>query len=228
MGKMSVPLLSTCLALLTAPAFALAGPGDVAATQRYIQANYTLVQVAKAKLRTVEAEFLTLRSKIGGECANAAAAAPQNEDSTQLSNEIIGAIVTTAYHTDVPAGANFVRVAGGLHWSSQKLTGRIRSYAAKLKVLYTLAVPDVCADVRAWIASGYRTLPESTVRFDRQFMPNWVAIGELPAQLAPYERPGKKAVLRRTNQLEAELTDFEAGDGVNTWAEIMDTLVLSP
>jgi hypothetical protein len=24
------------------------------------------------------------------------------------------------------------------------------------------------------------------------------------------------------------LTDFEAGDGVNTWGEIMDTLVLSP
>jgi hypothetical protein len=228
-GRLSGPLVAICVALLAAPALALAGPGDVTATQKYIQANYALVQTGNAKLKAVEAAFQNLKGRLGGECANVAAQAPQDEDSTQLSNEVIGAVVLTAYDTDLPAGARFVHAVEGLHWSSRKLTSLLQSYAAKLKVLNTLAVPNVCADVRAWAASGYQTLPASTVKFDRQFMPNWVAIGELPSGLlAPFEGPGQRAVLRRTTQIESKLTEFEAEDGVNTWADIMDTLVLSP
>jgi hypothetical protein len=228
LGRSSVPLLASWVALLAAPALAVAGPGDVATTQRYIQANYALVQVGNAKLGTVQAAFLNLKGKLGGECANVAAKAPQNEDSTQLSNEIVGAVVLTAYDTDLPAGARYVRAVEGLRWSSRKLTSVLQSYAAKLKVLNTLAVPNVCADVRAWAASGYQTLPASTVKFDQQFMPNWVAIGELPSQLAPFERPSQRAVLRRTAQIESKFTEFEAEHGVNTWADIMDTLALNP
>ena len=159
----------------------------------------------------------------------AAAASPQNPDSTQLSNELIGAMVLSAYRTDVSAGTNFIRVAKGLRWSNHRLTNAIQSYVGKLKVLSTLAIPNVCADVRAWVAGDYRTLPASTVRFDQQFMPNWVAVGELPAQLlAPSERPDQQAVLRRTSQFEAQLTEFEAEDGVETWSRIMNTLVLLP
>jgi hypothetical protein len=229
LGRSPAPLLASYVALLAAPALALATPGDVVATQRYVQANYALVQAGNAKLRTVEGVFLNLKAKLGGECASVAANSPQNEDSTQLTNEVIGAVVLSAYDTDQPAGARFTRTVEGLRWSSRKLTSVLQSYATKLKVLNTLAVPNVCADVRAWIASGYQTLPASTVRFDQQFVPNWVAIGELPSGLlAPYERPSQRAVLRRTAQLESKLTEFEAEDGVNTWGDIMDTLVLSP
>jgi hypothetical protein len=225
----SILLIATALATANGSASALAGSSDVARTQRYIQANFTLVQAASTKLRVAEATLQTLRRKIGGECPKAAVESPQNVDSEQLSNEIIGAMVIAAYHTGVSAGANFVRVTEGLRWSNHKLTSTIQSYTGKLRVLSTLAAPNVCADVRAWVASGYRTLPASTVRFDQQFMPNWVAIGELPARLlTPYERPGETAVLRRTNQLEARLTDFEAGAGVEIWSQIMDTLVLQP
>jgi hypothetical protein len=137
-------------------------------------------------------------------------------------------MVLTAYHTDVPAGERFIRAAGGLRWSNHALTSAVQSYVGKIKVLNKLAPPSVCADVRAWVSSGYRTLPASTVRFDQEFMPNWVALGELPAQLGPYERPSEKAVLSRSNKLESQLTEFEAEDGVETWGQIMDALVLKP
>jgi hypothetical protein len=229
MGKGRVLLLTAALALLGAPSCALAASGDVASTQAYIQANYALVQAGRAKLGAAAAALLAVRRQIGGECPRAAAESPQNADSTQLSNEVIGAIVIAAIRTDLPAGANFVRAVKGLRWSNHKLTSTVQSYAGKLKVLNTLAPPNVCADVRAWVASDYRTLPVSTVRFDQLFEPNWVGIGELPAQLlAPYERPNQRTVLRRTSQLESQLTDFEAEDGVETWSQIMNTLVLNP
>jgi hypothetical protein len=228
MSKGLVLLLLAALALGAAPACAVAASGAVATTERYIQANYTLVKAGSAKLGAAKAALLGVRHRIEGECAKAAADSPQNSDSTALSNEIIGAIVIAAYRTDLPAGENFIRAAQGLRWSNHALTSTIQSYVDKLKVLNKLAPPNVCADVRAWVAGGYQTLPASTVRFDQEFMPNWVAIGELPGLLGPYERASQKAVIRRTNQLESQLTEFEAEEGVETWGQIMDALVLSP
>jgi hypothetical protein len=227
-SRARVIFMLAVLAVLAIPASAWAASGNAATTQQYIQANYALVQAGSSKLGAARAALRTVRSQIEGECPRAAAESPQNPDSTQLSNEIIGAMVTSAYHTDVPAGRSFIRAAAGLRWSSHGLTSTVQSYVGKLKVLIGLAPPNVCADVRAWVASDYQTLPASTVRFDQQFMPNWVAIGELPGALAPYERPSQRAVLHRMNALEEQLTEFEAGDGVETWWNIMNALVLNP
>jgi hypothetical protein len=221
-------LLTAATALLAAPASALGGSGDVAATEKYIQANYALVQAGRAKLGAAAVALAAVKHRIARECPRAAAESPQNEDSTQLSNEIIGAMVLNAYRTGEPAGDRFIRAVKGLRWSNRRLTNTIQAYASKLKVLKALALPDVCADVKGWVASSYKTLPATTVRFDQQFMPNWVAIGELPALLAPYEQPSQRGILRRTHQLEVQLTDFEANDGVYTWGDIMDGLVLNP
>jgi hypothetical protein len=228
MRKGPALLLTLGMMLAAAPAAAGAGSGDVAATRRYIQADYALVQRASTKIKAAEAALQSVLHHVQVECPNVAANSPQNPDSTQLSNELIGALVLSAYHTDVPAGTNFVRAAKGLRWSNRPLTSAVQSYVAKIKVLTTLAPPNVCADVRAWIASGYRTLPASTVRFDEQFMPNWVAIGELPDLLKAYERPDERAILRRTNQFEGQLTETEVHAGVETWERTMNTLVLQP
>src|SRR5271154_2374805 len=229
MGKVVVLLCASALALACAPASAPASSGNAASTQKYIQANYTLVRAGTAKLGAVRVALRNTRAQIERECTNAALNSPQNPESTELSNEIIGAIVLAAYRTGIPAGNAYIRAAGGLRWSNSKLTRTISSYVGKLKVLRALALPNVCADVRAWVSSGYRTLTQSTVRFDQQFMPNWVAIGELPTQLlAPYVASNQRSLLRSSNQLEWQLTEFEANDGVNTWSAIMDALGVSP
>jgi len=228
-SKAPVIALAAVTALLAAPALAMAESPDAAATQKYIQANYALVQAGTSKLGAARGALRAVRRQIEGECPRAAAESPQNPDSTELSNEIIGAMVTNAYHTDVPAGQSFIRAAGGLRWSNRRLTSTVHSYVGKLKVLIALAPPNVCADIRAWVASGYQTLPATTVRFDQQFMPNWVAIGELPSGLlAPYERTAQRPLVKRTNALEEQLTEFEANDGVETWWNIMNALVLNP
>jgi len=228
MGRWFLVSMTAALVLAVAPASALANPQDVTATGRYVQANYLLTQAANSKIKAAEAALQNISHQISGDCANLAYDSPENPDSEQLSNEVIGAVVLSAYHTDVPAGTRFVRETEGLRWSSRALTSTVQSYVGNIRVLTKLAVPDVCADVRAWVASHYQTLPTSTVRFDRQFMPNWVAIGDLPQQLAPFERPAQRAIIRRTGQFEYALTEVEANAGVETWDETMNALVLQP
>jgi hypothetical protein len=210
------------------PARALAGPADVAATRAYIQANYALVRAAGSRLAISEAAPLSVvLPKVRRGCPKAAAESPQNEDSTQLSNEVIGAMVIAAIHPDLREVAAFIRVAASLSWSNRRLTGIVHSYAAKLRTLSMLAPPDLCGDVKAWVSGGYRALPPSTVRFDARFVPAWVALGELPGLLKPYERPDEQGALRRSKQIEVELTDGEAR-AVESWGKIMNSLALNP
>jgi hypothetical protein len=224
----SALLVSLAIAAL-GPASALAGGGDVAATRAYIQANYQLVRVAASQIGPIEATLRGVRSRVSRECPMAARGSPQDAESTQLSNEVIGAMVTAAVHlVEVPASRAFVRIAGRLSWSNRGLTRAVHAYVSKAKGLVALAPPKLCSDVESWAASGFRTLPPSTVVFAPRFMSVWIAPGELPKALAQYETAAERPLLRRTHQLEEEFTEMEVHAGVETWGEIMDTLALLP
>jgi hypothetical protein len=210
------------------PAPALAGQGDIAATRAYIQADYTLVHNAKVNLATSEAALQRLRHKIAAECPKAAAGSPQDTDSEQLSNELVGAMTVAAIQPDVRAVAAFTNTVRNLHWSNATLTRKVHSYAAKLHTLSTLAAPDVCADVKAWAAGGYRLLPPSTVRFDSGYYKVEVAVGEVPARLlAPSEQPDERPTLAHAQRIEGRLSEVEA-NAVYTWGHIMESLALNP
>lgn len=222
-------LIATLAVMAPIPASALAGAGDVAVTRAYIQANYRLVQATASRIGPIEGALRGVVRRVRSECPLAAASSPQDADSEQLSNEVIGAMVTAAVPLveKVPAARAFVRIAGRLTWSDRALTRTVHAYAGKAQKLAALAPPALCSDVRSWAASGFLTLPASTVAFAPRFMSIWIAPGELPAALARYETPGERPLLRRTNQLEREFTEMEAR-AVATWGEIMDTLALLP
>jgi hypothetical protein len=204
---------------------ALAGADDVTSTQAYVQANYTLVQGARTRIASSEAALKGVLGQVRRECPKAALGSPQNHDSEQLSDEVVGAIVLAGLRPNVPAVHVFTHSVARLKWSSRKLTSTLQSYARKLNTLSALAPPDLCADVRQWVAGGYQTLPASTVSFDARYTPAWVALGELPRSLAPFERPAEHGLLRRSNQSETLLTEAEAR-AVETYAEILDALEL--
>ncbi len=216
------------LALAATPAPALAGPGDVAATRAYIQADYALVHAARVNLSTSEAALQTLRRQIAAACPKAAAGSPQDTDSEQLSNELFGAMTLAALSPDTQAVARFVRTVRGLRWSNGALTRKISTYAARLQTLSALPAPDICADVRAWAASRYRTLPASAVGFDSRYYKVEVAVGEVPAALlAPSEQPGERGVLAHAQRIEGQLTEAEV-NALYTWWHIMESLALNP
>jgi hypothetical protein len=220
-------LFTTAIALTAGQAPALASQSDVAATRTYVQANYALVQTADSRLSGARAAYRDVLRRARASCPDAAANSPQNAQSTQLSNEIIGAMVTAAIDTNLPAINSYLRVAEHSRWSNRRLTSTVHAYAAQVRTMATLAAPDLCGDIKAWVASGFQTLSPRTVTFDQRFMPSWVALGELPTALAAYERPDERAVLQRSNQLEIKLSNFEA-EAVETYAELMNALGVLP
>jgi hypothetical protein len=241
MGKLKISMLVVTLAIAAAPAQALATTttahptkhaavtgADVATTKAYIQADYTLAHTARVNMRTGEAAIESLRRTLAAECPKAAAASPENEAASALSNEVIGAMSVVFIRSDAQTVDSFSETVERLHWSNPKLDSKVDLYATKFKTLAALELPDVCGDVRAWAASGYKTLPASTTEFDERYKANDVGIGEVPARLlAPYENPREHGVLALTRQCERELVEAEAR-AVEPWSKILDTLNLQP
>ncbi len=211
----------------TVPASALADPADVATTQAYLQANYALVSYFASHIPAARAELSSVLAGVRRECPSAAAGSPENVDSEQLSNEVIGTMVTTVVQRNLAPIRTAIRATAHLRWSNRALTGDIQSYAAKGKALTSLAVPHLCADVKAWAAGDFETLPAPTASFAPRFMSVWVAPGYLPAALSAYETAEDRTLAHRTAQLEEQWSEFEAFE-VETWGKVMDVLELWP
>ncbi len=233
-SKLPIPILAAVLVVAVAPAAALAGTGNhtraenVATTKTYIQADYLLAHTARINMLSGEAALESLQQTLSAECPMAAAASPENEAAAALSNEVIGAMSVVFIRADIQVVDGFAETVAHLHWSNQKLTHKVKIYAAKFKVLAALEMPDVCGDVRAWAASGYRTLPASTTQFDEHYSAHNVGIGEIPTHLlAPYEDSHEREVLTLTRQFESELVDAEAR-AVAQWSKILNALDLQP
>jgi hypothetical protein len=215
------------LALALTPAAATAATGNAATTQAYVQANYTGLRAAIAHLASSEAGPVHVLEQVQRECPGAGAGSPQNSESTQMSNEVIGAMVLAAYKPDFPAIRTFVRSVAGLSWSNRALSQAIRSYAADWKTILSLQPPNLCSEVKAWGADGYRALPASTVSFVTKFIPAWVGAGFLPPQLSRYESSATRALAQRSEPLETQVSEAEAR-AVAHYGAIMNTLEIWP
>jgi hypothetical protein len=225
--KRSPSLVATVALAATAPATALAGSGDIAATSRYLQADYALAHAANANVGVGQTAIRHLASSVAGQCPKAVAGSPQNHDSELLSEEVVGALSVVAFRPDAHAIAGYARTVHGLHWSNSALTRKVQTSATRLRGLSTLPVPDLCGDLRAWAASGFQTLSAGTTGFDRSYFAVDIEAEEIPWRLlAPFDR-GEAPTIRAIKRIEAHLADVEAGD-VKYWSRILDGLGLSP
>jgi hypothetical protein len=220
-------LAAALLTAALAPTQTLASGSDQAATSAYLKANYALVSTVVSRTRRIEATLRGVLKRVRSECPSAAAGSPQDPESTQLSNEVIGAMVTAVVALDRPAGRAFVVATDHLRWSDRSLTRAVQSYVGKVRTLSALAQPPLCADVRSWAATGFQTLPASTISFSPLFMSAWAAAGELPSALSTSETAQERPLIARTVRLELQLTDLEARE-VQTYGAIMNALGLWP
>ena len=144
-----------------------------------------------------------------------------------MSNEVIGAMVVSGDAPDLQAIRTFIHAVAGLRWSSSGLTRSIRAYTSDWQTLSSLSAPNLCGDVKAWGAGGFRALPASTVAFVKKFVPAWVAAGYLPAQLTRYESSATRALAARCHHYEEQITEAEAR-AVAHYGEIMNALAIWP
>jgi hypothetical protein len=212
-------------AALLAPGTAIAS--DASTTAAYVHANSALVSAGHANIARTEAAVKGVLGQVRRECPEAALGSPQDEESTELSNELIGTMVLAGGKVDRPAVATYLRTVSGLHWSSGSVNRAVGGYVSGLRTLYNLKPPSICADIKSWADSAFKKLPAATVPFDRAFIPNWVSLGVLPTGLARFETPELKAIAKRSGQFETRLMEMEASL-VDTWGDIMNELILNP
>jgi len=221
-------LPALCLALLAlALAPAAASASDASTTETYLRANYALVNAGHANLGRSIAAYKGVLSTVKRSCPAAAASSPQDPESTDLSNEVIGTMVLSAGKPDRPAIRTYLNAVAALRWSSSKVTRAVSGYAASLRKLYDLAVPNLCGDVKAWAAGGFEALSSSTVSFVKVFYPNWVALGLIPPGISAFESGSARSLARGAERFEYQITNVEA-KAVETWGDIMDELELNP
>jgi hypothetical protein len=226
-GRRSLLILATLAGLAAAPAGA-AAQSNTAATQAYVRADLALAQTAAAHLSVAEAGIQGVLHRARSSCPFAAANSPQDPESTELSNEVIGAIVTAAIHSDLASIRGFVAATTGLRWSNRTLSAAVASYVSRLKGMAALPEPPLCSDVAGWAAAGFHAVPARARSFQQRFMNDWVAIGELPmGMLSRYASGEVRALASRAEQLEGRIVDFEAR-AVEKYTLVMNALDLYP
>lgn len=213
------------IALVPAPACAVAATGNQAATRVYLRADYRLMRAATSRIPAIEAALRGLLGAVQQECPMVAAGAPQDAQSAELEDEVIGAMITSIVGLDRTAGRVFVAAAEPLTWSDRRLTRRVRGYARKIGTLLALPEPNLCADVRSWVTSGFTELSAGTLTFTPRFTAAWVPVGELPSALARFETSAQRPLFARTRRLEQRFEDFEAREA-NTYSQIMSAIGL--
>jgi hypothetical protein len=220
---LSKAAIVAALALAVAPARALAS--DVAATHAYIQANYALNRASVSLIPQGEARIQAYNSRLARECPKAGGGSPVTEVSQPMSYEVAVALWAIAYGTAAAPIRTFVAAVKPLHWSNPRLTRIARNYATSLHELSTLPLPDLCADVRAWTASGFQAVPANVAALDKRL--EAIEGESIPARLlAPYERASDAGLASRTRRLEVKLAENEFMVGQTDLIEVTQTLGL--
>ncbi|HTA13138.1 MAG TPA: hypothetical protein VK765_06925 [Solirubrobacteraceae bacterium] len=223
-------VLALTLTLSLSPS-AIAGPSpaDRSATDAYLQAGYAfanaLVENAPASRAAVQAFAGTL----GHECAGVLAGVPvegssrglrpghlqtarergesdrRSQQMQAVRAEYNSALTDAVYGPDREASATFAQTVAPLRWSNPRIAGLIGEDVGELQEL--LAEPSasaVCADLRSWQQSGYRTLSAGTVAFEarQEAREQHASAGEsVSSLLAPYEGASEKTLERRTKEV---------------------------
>jgi hypothetical protein len=204
----------------------IAAPQDIASTHVYIQANYALARATEAKVAPAQADVEALNQKLAGECPKVGVGSPEDAESQPMSYEVAVALWSVTYGADAAAIHTFADTVKRLHWSNPRLTHIAQSYAADLQELATLALPNLCGDVRAWKANSFQTLPADTASLVKRveaIEPHVVPM----SLLRPYVQSSDRGLLARTSRLETKLLNTETVTGFSDWDQILETLGLN-
>jgi hypothetical protein len=224
LGRLAI--LAAVLALGLAPADAGAAPRDVASTHAYIVAAHTALQSVVGKWSSVEAGIHRLNSKLHAECPLVGTGSPQNEEEQLLSYEVAGALWAAGYHTGAPIVRRFVKAVRPLRWSNPAITRSAHRFTTGLTEMTLLKVPDLCGDVRAWVATGFKKVPSNVSRFDEHV--EAIQVKEIPRRLLiPYVQPSDRKLIAQTLHLYTRFAELEFSRGQDDWNMLLETLALN-
>ena len=228
------PVLAAVVAggwLLALPGPARANSGDRVATHTFLQASYTLDSTLVANAARTKAAAVGAGATIAAECPKVLAGAPggptslfasgalkqpsprargeadrQQRQYSNLTGELESAVRSAAFQIDGPALATFAATVTPLRWSKPAIASAVASELSLVRAIFESGpLPAVCADMRAWVLSGYRTLSAGSRTYLIQQEDLITALrplgGSPEALMKPFEGPSERAILRRREAL---------------------------
>ena len=186
---------------------------DRAATAAYVRARHHLLSALLAGVKSDSAPVRAYVQQVAAECPGVLSSAPHAVEVQDFFREEAAAFKAALARWFLPPSVAFARAVAPLRWSSGKLTRAIRADANDDVKESRASAPDLCADYKAWAASGYRTLPPETERLATE-RPTFGKEGDLGIQdlfnqdlwnkLSPYETNTLKRLGRQTQRLEEQ------------------------
>jgi hypothetical protein len=194
-----------------------------AATHAYLSADYAYEQAVVLGEPSAQRAVEAAANNLGAECSGVLANAPQESPyesfldgsrktarqrgETSRQNRQLGelGLEMTLYLALTEAEALheprlvFAQKVAQLRWSDAQLTRRVHEEASN-SVNPPFEVPGVCADMRAWVASGYRSLPPNTKTVIRKFATLARSERDQPpteSLLTRYEGPSEKTLVHK-------------------------------
>lgn len=154
------------------PAVARVTASDAAATHGYLEARIVLQRAEAASAPADLKAIGALEAQVKTECPGVLAGAPPhvkgektNQSGYEVSEELLSAGFGGAEHVGHPADARFVRTVQHLRWSNPKLTRLLRSLAIEQAKQSAIPPPELCADMKFWVASGYTAVSPGTKQY---------------------------------------------------------------
>jgi hypothetical protein len=215
------------LALLVAPAPAIAGGGNAGATSTAIQAYYALARVRVGMIAGTQSKIEAYRHKLAGECPNAGAGSPESEAAEPMSAEVADALWSIDYGAVAGPIAKFAAAIRPLHWTSASFNDAIHTLSSSLSGLAAVRLPDLCTDIRSWTASGFKTVPPGVLALDQRVEP--LRLPEIPWRLVRrYERGSEASHVAYIEGAEQKLGEAEFELGQKDWYQLLETVGLAP
>jgi hypothetical protein len=113
-----------------------------------------------------------LEAQVKTECPGVPADAPPrvkgektNQSQSEISQELLTATLGIPERVEHPAYARFARAVRRLRWSNPKLTKLLHSPAIEEAERSAIPLPNLCSDLKFWVASGYTAVSAGTKRY---------------------------------------------------------------
>ncbi len=211
------------VAVVLGLAFRVDGSGSTnrTDTEVYLRGRYSLEQKRSARLIAGQMVLRRFVTSLSRKCPGVMVGAPHDEQFETLALERLTVLESVLVDAQSSASMAYTKAVVGIQWSNRQLTQLVRTWLREETTESSLVLPNLCADTRSWIKSGYRRLSVPTTGFlerseaigsrmraeKRELRePSARKTGKLVLEiLEPYESSSSRTIALRLEHLEAVL-----------------------
>lgn len=161
-------LTVACWCMTSIAAAAAVQVSSESATQAYLRDLNTLTRSESAQAGASVTAIKNEVINVGRKCPSALAGAREGGGLVEVDKEVSDAVVISGLKPYAGMMVKFAVKTENIHPINHELTQLFRSAASLARMEATIAVPDVCGAIRAWVRAGYGMVPRDAIQFVRK------------------------------------------------------------